>query len=62
MAPGVYILENTPSLPGEGKTLTDVIWGKNVNRGREKGGNAKQKVRKGKKKDKGEEKGQGERK
>jgi hypothetical protein len=47
--PYVHILENTPPLPPRGISV-DVIWGKNMKWGREKGGKYK---RKSKRKEKG---------
>jgi hypothetical protein len=43
-------LENTPLW--EGEMSVDVIWGKNMKRGREKGGKCKRKRKKGKRKGK----------
>jgi hypothetical protein len=43
---GVYILENAPSFWGGGIT-GNVIWGKNMKRGREKGGKCNTKRKKG---------------
>ncbi len=45
-------MENTPP-PGGGEISADVIWGKNMKRGREKEVNVKEKERKGKKKEEG---------
>jgi hypothetical protein len=47
---GVYILKNTLPPGGGGGISADVIWGKNMKRRREKGGNCKKKGRKGKEK------------
>jgi hypothetical protein len=47
---GLYIGKYPP--PREGKMSNDVIWGKNIKRGREKGENVKEKGRKGKEKEK----------
>jgi hypothetical protein len=44
---GVYILDHTPL---GGGISADVIWGKNMKRGREKGGKCKRKRKKGKQK------------
>jgi hypothetical protein len=47
-ARGVYILENTtsPPPPPWGVISADIIWGKNMTRGREKGGKCKGKQKK----------------
>jgi hypothetical protein len=50
---GVYIFENTPPSWEGGGTTADVKWGKNMKseREKEKGGNVKEKGRKGRKKE-----------
>jgi hypothetical protein len=55
---GFYILENTPSLGGGKKYQPMSFGGKNMKRGREKGGKCKRKRKKGERKMKqGKEKG-----
>ncbi len=44
---GVYLMENTPPW---GEISADVIWGKNIKRGRERGGKCRRKRKKGERK------------